>query len=81
MKDWDLDQQGNLQVYPVIGWNTATAQMIGLLRLHYARSETEFEGGGVALQVHLTPVQLRQLSRDLQRMADHIDEQNLGTPQ
>lgn len=81
MDDWDLNEDGNLAAYPVMGWGTRSAQMIGLVRLRYARSETEWNAGGVALQLHLTPVQLRQLSQDLQRMADRIDEQNLGTRQ
>ena len=81
IEDWDTDDSGNLAVYPVVGWDTAIAQMIGLVRLRYARSETEFESGGVPVQVHLTPVQLRTLSQDLAQMADRIDAQNLGTRQ
>lgn len=81
MKDWDRLPDGKISTYPALGWDTAILQMIGLLRLRYARSESEFEAGGVNLQVHMTPVQLRQLSQDLLRMADRIDAQNLGTRQ
>lgn len=81
MDDWDRTADGNLASGPVIGWSSATAQMIGLLRLRVAHSETEFEAGGRAIQMHMTPVQLRQLARDLLRMADSIDAQYLGTEQ
>ena len=81
MKDWDRQPDGNLAIFPVVGWDSAIAQMIGLLRLRYARSEQEFESGGVPVQVHMTPVQLRKLSQDLSQMADRIDAQNLGTKQ
>lgn len=78
---WDLTPEGNIKLYPLIGWDTQIAPMIGLLRLRYARSEEEFETGGVGLQLHATPVILRQLSQVLSAMADRIDEQNLGTKQ
>ncbi|WP_416464001.1 hypothetical protein [Sphingomonas sp. VDB2] len=81
MDDWDTLPNGNLAIYPVVGWDSAIGQMIGLLRLRYARSESEFESGGVPVQIHLTPVQLRMLSQDLSNMADRIDAQNLGTRQ
>lgn len=81
MDGWDTLPNGNLAIYPVVGWDSAIGQMIGLLRLCYARSETEFESGGVPIQIHLTPVQLRMLSQDLSNMADRIDAQNLGTRQ
>ncbi len=81
MKDWDKSPSGNLIAHQVLGWDNAIAQMIGLLRLRYARSEWEFESGGIALQLHLTPIQLRILSQDLLQMADRIDAQNLGTKQ
>ncbi|MBO9724336.1 MAG: hypothetical protein J7530_08175 [Novosphingobium sp.] len=81
MKDWDLTPEGNLKIGPVIGWETAIAPMIGLLRLRYAHSEEEFEAGGTGLQVQMTPVQLRNLSESLRQMADRIDAQNLGTAQ
>jgi hypothetical protein len=78
---WTKNAEGNLVLYPLIGWDTAIAPMIGLLRLRYAQSEEEFEAGGVSLQLHATPVVLRQLSQVLSEMADHIDAQNLGTKQ
>lgn len=79
--DWEKTPEGNLLMYPLIGWDTAIAPMIGLLRLRYATSEEEFEAGGIALQLHATPVVLRQLSQVLSAMADRIDAQNLGTQQ
>lgn len=79
--DWDKTPEGNLLIYPLIGWDTGIAPMLGLLRLRYATSEKEFEAGGIGLQLHATPVVLRQLSQVLSAMADHIDEQNLGTKQ
>lgn len=79
--NWEKTPEGNLLVYPLIGWDTAIAPMIGLLRLRYAQSETEFEQGGVSLQLHATPMILRQLSEVLSAMADRIDAQNPGTKQ
>lgn len=76
MKDWDTRPDGNLLIGPALGWDTATAPMTGLLRLRYAHSEDQYEAGGVAVQVVLTAVQARQLSEDLRKMADELDEDN-----
>lgn len=81
MDEWEKTPEGNLLCYPLIGWDSQIAPMLGLLRLRYARSEEEFEAGGVGLQLHATPVILRQLSQVLSLMADRIDAQNLGTKQ
>ncbi len=81
IQDWDTAPNGNLIAHQVLGWDMKTAPMLGLLRLRYARSETEFESGGVSVQLHMTPAQLRVLAEDLSRMADRIDAQNLGSRQ
>lgn len=81
MDDWEKTPNGDLLLYPLIGWDTAIAPMIGLLRLRYARSETEFEAGGVAIQLHAPPDILRSLSTLLAQMADRIEAQPLGTQQ
>lgn len=83
MQDWDIREDGNLLIGPALGWETAIGPMTGLLRVRYAHSEDRYESGGDALQVTLTAVQARQLSEDLRRMADKLDEDNLprGTKQ
>ncbi|MDH4746653.1 hypothetical protein OMP43_21740 [Sphingomonas sp. CBMAI 2297] len=83
IRDWDLRPDGNLLIGPAIGWDTAIAPMTALLRLRYALSEEEYETGGRSAQVVLTAVQARQLSEDLRRMADALDDDNLphGTAQ
>lgn len=80
---WKKRPDGTLLIGPAIGWDTAIAPMTGLLQLRYAHSEEQYETGGEALQVVLTAVQARQLSEDLRRMADRLDEDNLpkGTRQ
>lgn len=80
---WDKRPDGTLLIGPALGWDTAIAPMTGLLRLRYAHSEEQYETGGVGLQVVLTAVQARQLSEDLRRMADALDDDDLprGTKQ
>lgn len=78
---WDLRENGDIAVSPTLGWQTAVMPLNGLLRLNYAENEQQYESGGVALQLVLTPVQLRQLSADLLHMAERVDAQNLGTAQ
>lgn len=81
MRDWDTRPNGDIAVHPTLGWQTAIASLNGLLRIQYAENEQQFESGGVALQLAMTPVQLRMLSQDLLRMAEKIDAQHLGTKQ
>ena len=81
LNGWDTRPNGDIAVAPTLGWQTAIMPLNGLLRVRYAETEQQFESGGVALQLVLTPVQLRQLSADLLNMAERIDAQNLGTEQ
>lgn len=81
LNGWDTRPNGDIAVVQTLGWQTAIMPLNGLIRLNYAETEQQFESGGVALQLVLTPVQLRQLSADLLKMAELIDAQNLGTPQ
>lgn len=81
MQDWDRNDQGNVALCPLIGYQTAVAAMTGMLRIAYARDEAEFEAGGTTLQLSMTPVQLRTLSAALRQMADRIDKQNLAAKQ
>lgn len=80
-EDWEKHPDGSLAVSPLLGWDIAVAPMTGLLRIRYAASEAEFETGGQALALVLTPVQLHELSAAALKMAKTIDEQNLGTRQ
>lgn len=81
VEGWDVDDEGNLRIGPLIGYDIATQRMLGLVRLRYALSEIEFETGGRPVQMHMTPVQARALGQALLRMADTIDAQYLGTKQ
>lgn len=81
VQHWDLRPNGDLAVHPCLGFETATAQLTGLVRLIYAENEQQFESGGVALQLAMTPVQLRSLSQGLLKMATAIEAQPLGTKQ
>jgi len=81
VKDWDTREDGNLDIERLIAWETAKMPMNGALRLRYARNEREFETGGIALQLLLSPVQLRSLSSALANLADALDADHLGTRQ
>lgn len=81
MSEWALRPDGNLDIGPLLGWDTATAPMTGLLRLHYATTQEEFDAGGRAVQMALTTTQMREFAQALLRLADHVDNQPLGTAQ
>lgn len=81
LKRWDLRPDGNLAVQPLLAFETATAQMTGLVRLQYAENEAQFAAGGIAVQLAMTPVQLRDLAAGLLRVAEAIEAQPLGTRQ
>jgi hypothetical protein len=79
--DWETDADGQLVLWPVIGWDLAAGNMQALVRLNYARSQEEFEAGGIGFQCHMTPVQVRELGQALLRQADILDERLFGTKQ
>jgi len=78
---WDSDAKGDPLIGQVVGWETALTPLVGLLRLRFAHDKAQFEKGGAAAQVHMTPDQLRQLSKDLREMADAIDALPKGSKQ
>lgn len=78
LKDWDLNEQGDLAMGALMGFETATARGEGLMRLVFAMTQEEYENGGRAAQVHMTVRQLRGMSQALTDMADTLDAQAKG---
>lgn len=71
---WDKLPNGNIETFPFLGLETAPTATFGLVRLRFATTEAQFESGQhEALQLTMTPVQLRQASAALLRMAEHIE--------
>ena len=82
IKDWELDQGGNLRLAPVVGWDSAVGGMYGLLRVRFVRGEDQLQRGEFeAVQVGMTAQQARQLADDLRQMAERIEATDWGSPQ
>lgn len=73
--EFDLDGAGNIRLNPLVGYSTGTAAgMLCILRLEHVSSELDLRSGKTqALQLGMTPVQCRELSQALLRLADAID--------
>ncbi len=75
MNGWKTNEDGSFAVNPVVGWSSATFMngMAGGLRLEYALN---FELTRTdAVQLVMTPAQVRELSGVLLEMANRMDEQ------
>jgi hypothetical protein len=72
---WDKHPNGDLVVYPVVGWNTATAMkgMAGVVRLEYSTDPSMKQQA--AAQLILTMPQVRELSGTLAKLADTLESQ------
>lgn len=82
LEDWDKQPNGNIRTCPLLGWDIATLPMTGLVRFQYVESEQDLlQMSGRFLPVGMTAAQARALSEDLLRMAQHIEQQPLGTKQ
>lgn len=75
MDKWDLDEQGNIRVNPLFGYETATvAARLALIRLDYANGEEEWNSRTIhRLQMTLTPTQCRALAQTLFEVAEAVD--------
>jgi hypothetical protein len=78
MNEWETDAAGNLVLWPLLGYDLAAGKLTPLLRLLYARSQAEYDTGGVPLQLQMTPVQARALGQALLRQADILDATLFG---
>jgi hypothetical protein len=74
-RDWDKRPNGDLVVYPVIGWSTVTAMkgMAGVVRLEYSTDPSMKQQA--AAQLILTMPQVRELSEALANLADTLEKQ------
>jgi hypothetical protein len=72
---WDTDSAGNIQVFPVMGWKTATFMkgMNGGFRLEFATDPSLKNIG--AVQVIMTAEQVRELGRAMATMADRMEQE------
>lgn len=75
---WRIDDDGYLELFPLVTFATGTSPEGCIVRLQYSQSEEQWKAGDLAaLQLHLKPEQARSLSQSLAAMADRI-EQGLG---
>lgn len=80
IESWDTDQEEKIKLSSLLGWHTATAPLVGLLRLDYAASEKEVSiDGAKALQLALSAGQLRALGAQLIEIAAIIEVEQLKT--
>jgi hypothetical protein len=72
---WDMNEDGNIQVFPVIGWGTATFMkgMAGGLRLEFLTDRSMMKTS--SLQVVLTAPQVRELSDALATLAVRLESE------
>lgn len=75
------DAQGNIITKPVIGWTTGILAKISvLLAIQYIETPAEFETGGKTLQFVLMPQQCLELAEKLTTLAQHVLQDDSGTP-
>jgi len=73
LNEWEKDKSGALIARPLLGWGTigATDGASGVLRLEYAMQSTPKERA--ALQLHVSPTQVRELAEGLTRLAIYLE--------
>lgn len=71
---WDLDDKGNLKLFPIAGWNIANLAkgMFGAVRVEYCTEPTLRERKFI--QLVMKPEQVRELSQALNRLADAMEK-------
>ena len=74
MGDWQIDSEGNVILYPVVGWQTApAAESACVLRTMFARDDAQLRSGTPdGIQFVMTPAQALRLAEDLMTVANHI---------
>jgi hypothetical protein len=82
MSKWQTDGTGNVIVYPITGYETASfLQSVAVLRIEYARSEEDLQTGGTAIQFVISPKIARDLAASLLDLADRTSQPPpAGTP-
>lgn len=71
----DLDDAGNIKTAPLMAFETHAVQgMFAIVRLEYAENEAQFRATSrPALQLTMTPAQLRALGLALQAAAERLE--------
>ena len=78
---WNVDDQGYLELFPLVTFSTGTSPDGCIVRLQYAETEQQWKDNDIrAVQLHLKPDQARALSQSLAAMADRIDQGLGGVP-
>lgn len=81
LDDWNVDDQGYLELFPLVTFSTGTSPEGCIVRLQYAETEQQWKDADLrALQLHLKPDQARMLSQSLAALADHIEKGLGGIP-
>jgi hypothetical protein len=77
IKEWDIDENGDIIVYPLFGYNTAMiAEMTLLIRFDCAKSKDDLEQGTThRFQMTMTTEQCRMFAQDLLNSADMVEAQ------
>jgi hypothetical protein len=72
--DWIKDENGNLKMTPIVGWESAVFASMGcMLRIQFVRSLDQLGKKRDAVQLAMTPDQARELADDLLQMANKIE--------
>jgi hypothetical protein len=70
---FDLDDEGNVKSSPLTGWDIVSVAGTALIaRLKFADSFEEFQTGGRAVQLLLTPHVALDLAQELTKQAQRI---------
>jgi hypothetical protein len=76
MDDWEQDADGNLLVYQIHGYQTATSPDWVLTRMLYFKPDSDLPPNTPeALQLFMNPAMARKLAEDLIANADRIEQQ------
>lgn len=73
--DWATLPNGDIAVNPLLGFETATFPMVGILRVEFADSPQDVARmKGLHVQLGMTAAQARELGQALLRLADGVDQ-------
>lgn len=71
--DWQLNEQGNVILPPLISYQTAVAAEMGCaMQLLIAKPGETPQTASLIVQLAMTPAQALELAEALQQMANHI---------
>ena len=81
-EDWDKNEEGNINVYPVAGWDSFVpfGMMCGL-RVHYVTHPAMLDSEErLYLPLIMTVPQARELAGVLTRLADKVEQRPADDP-